>query len=64
MCVRVRVRLCELAWWSGAQVAWAAVGAVLAGYLHYVVSVIHQICDFLGINCLTIAEPAKEVKLQ
>jgi len=44
--------------------AWAAVGIILAGYLHYVVSVIQQICGFLGISCLTIPEPAKEVKLQ
>lgn len=34
--------------------AWAAVGISLGGYLHYVFSVINQICSYLGINCLTI----------
>lgn len=29
----------------------------LIGYLHYVLSVINQICGFLGINCLTIKRP-------
>ena len=43
---------------------WAAVGIILAGYLHYVVSVINQICAFLGINCLTIPVPSEEVPLQ
>ena len=31
----------------------------LLGYLHYVVSVINQICGFLGINCLTLKRPAQ-----
>ncbi len=43
--------------------AWAAVGIVVAGYFHYVVSVIGQICAYLGINCLTIpTAPDKGVK--
>jgi ethanolaminephosphotransferase len=47
-----------------ALVAWAAVGIALAGYLHYVFSVIDQICGFLGISCLTIPvhDPAAEEK--
>ena len=32
--------------------AWNVV--VLAGYLHYVLSVISQICYFLGIRCLSL----------
>lgn len=32
---------------------------VLTGYLHYVLSAINQICDFLGINCLTLKRPAE-----
>ena len=35
-------------------VAWAILALMLAGYLHYVVSVIDQICGALNINCLTI----------
>lgn len=30
---------------------------VFAGYLHYVFSVINQICDFLGIRCLSLQRP-------
>lgn len=48
----------------GMQVAWLAVGIVLAGYLHYVVAVIDQICVFLGINCLTIPDRSKASKAQ
>ena len=35
-------------------VAWAILLTLMAGYLHYVVSVIGQICGALNINCLTI----------
>ena len=35
-------------------VAWAILSIMLAGYLHYVISVINQICAALNINCLTI----------
>lgn len=45
-------------------VAWLAVGIVLAGYFHYVVAVIDQICSFLGINCLTIPDQSKASKAQ
>lgn len=45
-------------------VAWLAVGIVLAGYLHYVVAVIDQICTFLGIHCLTIPDRSKSSKAQ
>jgi ethanolaminephosphotransferase len=31
---------------------------VLAAYLHYVLSVIGEICAFLGIRCLSLAKPA------
>ena len=34
--------------------AWACVGISLGAYLHYILSVIDQICGFLGIHCLTI----------
>ena len=43
-------------------VAWAAVGIALAGYLHYVFSVIDQICAYLGINCLTIPVHSSEME--
>ncbi len=33
---------------------------VLLGYLHYVLVVIGQICDFLDINCLTIKKKKEE----
>ena len=33
---------------------WAFAGVAVAGYLHYVISVINEICGFLGISCLTI----------
>jgi hypothetical protein len=46
------------------QVAWLAVGIVLAGYFHYVVAVIDQICSFLGISCLTIPDQSKASKAQ
>ena len=37
----------------------AALGAVVfIGYIHYVLSVINQICDFLGIRCLSLQRPA------
>lgn len=37
-----------------------ALGVVFVlGYLHYVISVINQICGFLGINCLTLKRPAQ-----
>jgi ethanolaminephosphotransferase len=38
--------------------AWACAGVALGGYLHYVFSVIDQICGFLGIHCLTIPGPS------
>ena len=38
--------------------AWACAGIALGAYLHYVFSVIDQICGFLGIHCLTIPGPA------
>lgn len=33
---------------------------MLFGYLHYVISVINQICGFLGIHCLTLKRQAHE----
>jgi ethanolaminephosphotransferase len=34
--------------------------AVVAGYLHYVTSVVNEICAFLDINCLTIKHKASK----
>jgi ethanolaminephosphotransferase len=39
--------------------AWAFAGVAVAGYLHYVICVISEICGFLGISCLTI-KPSKD----
>ena len=48
-----------------AAYVWGLAATMLAGYLHYITSVISEICAFLGIACLTIkpapAVPAKKV---
>jgi ethanolaminephosphotransferase len=36
------------------EFVFALSAAVLAGYLHYVINVVRQCCEHLGINCLTI----------
>ncbi len=43
-----------------AVAAWAALAVTLAGYLHYTVHVVNEICAYLGINCLTIKHPHGE----
>ena len=35
-------------------IAWVVLLTLLAGYLHYVISVINQICDALNLTCFTI----------
>ena len=49
--------------WLAAYV-WGLAATMLAGYLHYITSVIGEICAFLGIACLTIkpapTAPAKK----
>lgn len=42
-----------------ALATWAFAAVVVAGYLHYVMAVINEICAFLGIKCLTI-KPSKD----
>lgn len=37
--------------------ALALMGISLVGYLHYVISVVNQICDYLGIRCFIIKPP-------
>ena len=39
---------------DSAVATWGFAALAVAGYLHYVMSVINEICGFLGINCLTI----------
>lgn len=44
---------------DSAFTAWGFAALMLFGYLHYVTSVISEICGFLGIRCLTI-KPSKD----
>ena len=39
-----------------ALATWGFAMVVVAGYLHYVMTVIDEICGFLGIHCLTIKQ--------
>lgn len=48
----------RLRWVDPLKLTLALDVAVFAGYLHYVISVIDQICDFLGIRCLSLQRPA------
>lgn len=44
---------------DSAITVWIFTAVVTAGYLHYVTTIIDEICAFLGIRCLTI-KPAQD----
>lgn len=43
-----------VAWFDKVMVSYLVAALVLVGYLHYVISLIGEICSYLGINALTI----------
>jgi ethanolaminephosphotransferase len=47
----------RLKWADPMQVTLGLAIVALFGYLHYVLSVIDQICNFLGIRCLSLKRP-------
>ena len=49
-------------WLPTTPVSWAVCVVMVLGYLHYVLSVVDQICSYLGIQCLRIKKVRKAVE--
>ena len=54
LALNIAGRRAGVPWLTG--YVWGIAAIMLAGYLHYITSVISEICSFLGIACLTIKQ--------